>query len=213
MKTEQTNRSQYQPTLQIISIEGNTLQQVTIERSTRDNELDLIGGRITVCVDCVNTHMGLLVSLQELAVPNVEVIVLSLQNFANRSVWYLMCGKCWELDLQFYISSPQIFLLSRVMVVYFFSTELLFYISSPQTTDRECQERNSKVIVILRNVLEESTTKVDVTYWADVKNLKSHQFTPQESEPRCEPTCRSCKNGWRGIMETALQVLLKKGSC
>jgi hypothetical protein len=66
-----------------------------------------------VCVDCVNTHMGLQVSLQELAVPNVEVnfvnlgkvdvengtIVLSLQNFANRSVWYLMCGKCWGLDL------------------------------------------------------------------------------------------------------------------
>jgi hypothetical protein len=26
-------------------------------------------------------------------------IVLSLQNFANRSVWYLMCGKCWGLDL------------------------------------------------------------------------------------------------------------------
>ena len=64
----------------IVSVEGNELEKIAVERGTSGDQLDFVGGRITVGVDGHDAaDARLVIKLHEVAATDVEEHIINLR--------------------------------------------------------------------------------------------------------------------------------------
>lgn len=87
----------------VVSVEGNELEQIAVERGASSHQLDLVGRRVTVVVDGHDADARLAIELHEAAATDVEehlanlrkddgedrAVAVRLRGFADGTAWHL----------------------------------------------------------------------------------------------------------------------------